>query len=651
MASTDLIAPSASWISNPGISWVGRTIPAESASLIGSGWTQKVIALPDAPRLSWIDSGDGDYEVTVACDHGDDGWIDEVEFWLEGSTVAVSAQSVSARTNAIGFSVMIDESATTADGDAELYATIRPVNGYERLIGPISIHLNYNGGTLRPARYCDWDNGNNSWDGTSATFISGTTGPWKTIQQACLDAPDGALVKCAAGTYLEDSNAGGIPAMDKILTIKPADGVSLGEVIVDRTNRTSPAPYILWRRRNVSFESIYFQKARIDSFWGSYPGGVYNYISCSMIDSNGVTGPTTGYFVPDEAGQYLFRTNEGQWNHVQDCNIVNYIAAGASAVVNSTADISTDALFYGLGASSRDYTGVLGLAMTQTEEFKQRKHPDTSLTISTAVYSAPNTTLTFSGSPSLPATPETFDFLDGALSGQSFAVVSIDDGTDTIIVTGDASSASVSDTGWSYSIFHADSFQFAAGYDYENYLIQRYKAIGITSQPWLFQPGFTEEIKDIAIQVSIFDHTGAGPEISHWRDGHTHVVMRQITHIGTNTTFRADQIGFVLTDCVVKDSIWKTMNATGTFPVSGIEIDNNHFEEGIERGTNSDSGDVVFDADYYTESGLILTATPKIAYDYSLEPTGSGSLIGAISTAAAIASLTRSQSASNALLI
>jgi len=630
MAITSLIFPSSAWLSDPGLTWTGRTAPTESGLARGAGFNQKAIALPDVPRRFWLEAGDGDFEVTVAADHADSAWIEEVEFWLEGSTVTVTETSLSARTGVEGFSCVIDASATTSDGDAELYATIRPVNGYERLIGPITIHLNYNGTISRAARYVDWSSGDDSYDGTSATYISGTTGPWKTINKAQTTAPDGAVVNVAAGTYLEDSNSGGISANDRVLTIRAADGLALGDVIVDRTSRDSPASYLQIRRRYAEFIGIAFDHARIDMIWGAYPTGVYNFVGCSFIDGNGLQGPQTSYYAPTQAGQYLFRPNEGQWNFLQDCSIANYVAAGAHIYLNTTAEVSADSLFYDTGQAGLEYNGAFGFTVSQPSEFPQRIHPETSLTVSSAVYSDPNTVITFSDTPDLAKTAETLKFLTGTLAGQEFTAVSQDNGADTITVSGDASAAVSGDTAWAWLIFHADSMQFAAGNDYENLLFQRYKATGITSQPWLFQPWTGNYVKDLAMQNCIFDQYGGGNEISQWRDEHVHIVIRNVTHTGTETTFRADSGGFALTDCLIVDSVWNTMDSTGTFPSSGITIDNNWFEAGLERGTNSDGGSVNYDSEYYPSGITKISTGSVLGYDYYNRARQGSSIVGAV---------------------
>ena len=50
-----------------------------------------------------------------------------------------------------------------------------------------------NADTLVPNRFVAV-NGNDSWDGTSETFVSGTKGPWKTLQKAVVSAPSDAVL-------------------------------------------------------------------------------------------------------------------------------------------------------------------------------------------------------------------------------------------------------------------------------------------------------------------------------------------------------------------------------------------------------------------------------------------------------------------------
>ena len=96
------LSPGVSW--NGTTTWSGRTPPTESSSLRGSGWRQKAIgAFNRAPYLWWTD----DFTVVVGAEHGDDEWIEEVEFWLEGNTATVTTVTKDTDTGDIGFTVTI----------------------------------------------------------------------------------------------------------------------------------------------------------------------------------------------------------------------------------------------------------------------------------------------------------------------------------------------------------------------------------------------------------------------------------------------------------------------------------------------------------------------------------------------------------------
>jgi hypothetical protein len=63
--------------------------------------------------------------------------------------------------------------------------------------------------TLTPTRFVDPVNGNDAWTGTSATFVSGTTGPWKTYAKFASTYPSGSVVKFLSNgspVYLTSDN-------------------------------------------------------------------------------------------------------------------------------------------------------------------------------------------------------------------------------------------------------------------------------------------------------------------------------------------------------------------------------------------------------------------------------------------------------------
>ena len=113
------LSPGTSW--NGTTSWSGRTPPTASTTLRGSGWPQKAIgAFNRAPYLWWS----ADFTVVVGAEHGDDDWIEEVEFWLEGNTTTVTTVTKDADTNDIGFAITI-QLPSGSKGDGEIHARRR----------------------------------------------------------------------------------------------------------------------------------------------------------------------------------------------------------------------------------------------------------------------------------------------------------------------------------------------------------------------------------------------------------------------------------------------------------------------------------------------------------------------------------------------
>jgi len=49
--------------------------------------------------------------------------------------------------------------------------------------------------------YCDPINGNNAWNGLSAAYTGGTTGPWSSLEYAADNATNGSTVYCFGGNY------------------------------------------------------------------------------------------------------------------------------------------------------------------------------------------------------------------------------------------------------------------------------------------------------------------------------------------------------------------------------------------------------------------------------------------------------------------
>lgn len=71
-------------------------------------------------------------------------------------------------------------------------------------------------------RFADIMNGDNSWDGTSPTFVSGTTGPWRDL--VALHAGGDSYVYLLNGTYSPQTDSGGVPITAAATGVPPASG-------------------------------------------------------------------------------------------------------------------------------------------------------------------------------------------------------------------------------------------------------------------------------------------------------------------------------------------------------------------------------------------------------------------------------------------
>jgi hypothetical protein len=301
------IWPGPSW--NGTTTWAGRTPPTESGTLRGSGFAQKVICAFDEPPYMWVT---GDKEITVGAEHGDPAWIQEVEFWLEGRTCTATQACKSPRTGAIGFVCTLDAANFAQDGDAELYATVRPVNGYERVIGPLPFTFNGHSTIARPVK-----------------TLKQSGGDYSSLTQALQSAPDGAIVKVDAGTYLEDSNGSSNNVNTRLITIEPADGLSLGDVIFSRTVRRMPAEYYSLRAVRVHFHNIQWDMSKVGYFYG-YPSASSAYVweHCNFIDPNGASGPPHAYY--QLVMGRMVRDQDPIYHYMCECTVVNFTTSASN---------------------------------------------------------------------------------------------------------------------------------------------------------------------------------------------------------------------------------------------------------------------------------------------------------------------------------
>lgn len=516
------IGPGASWNGTAGS---GGTAPAEDPTLRGSGSVQKAIGNFDEPTPPAAVGSSGyltaDMALTVLCDHHHDAWIQEVEFWVEGSTVTipVSTQTLSGRTGAIGYACTLNFSLFPRDGDFQVYAYIRPVNGYERRIGPLTLTVIGTGVSTitRPVRYLDFTNGNDTWDGTSPTFVSGTIGPKKTVNAALRLAPDGAIVKMAAGTYLEDLTTNtpvNNPA--RPITFQRADGLLLGDVVISKTTRGDWNLYCA----KVIFDGLQFNTDQFHRVSGRPAPSFYRWESCNIVSPGGPSGPSPSGIAWSDvstAQTYLNQSLSGAVNKAYhalvDCTFTNPPTTGWIFARGTTFSTGWDAVFLDNGSSN---TVCLNCTAIKKSALIQRTHDTPTVTVSAVSFDGVNnrTTITWASSPSLQQfaagqtdTSLRCRFQTGALANtsaelhvQGYQVYSEDDATDTTVLYGNVAPA-VGDTAVVAVLAHSDSMQLGilgtADVPVENVIFQRYLAKSDPAddpttggfQPQFFQAG------------------------------------------------------------------------------------------------------------------------------------------------------------------
>ena len=607
------LAPGPSWDGTT--SWSGRTVPAESAGLRGSGFAEKAIGVFDEPPYMWVTD---DKEITVACDYGDESWIQEVEFWMEGNTVKVSSQSKSARTGTIGFSCIVQPPAAT-DGDVELYAYVRPVNGYERRIGPLPMTFNKGGSISRPIK-----------------TVKTSGGDYASVQVAVRSVASGTIIKVDPGTWICDDGSGLLNAVARLVTVQPADGYSLGDVILTRSARTLGSGEFRFLASKIHFTNIQFNLE--NCYYVYCPLAIYD--RCILVDTNGATGPAHGY--PWNQVCQVITSSSAYPTHKQyavETTLTNYVTGGFQLERNCTKSAGGDSTFLCAGINTN--VASLNTTADQPAQYYGRCSVDDTLTVLSATYSSATnrTTIALSGSPTLqdPIYPSGNEvqarILTGPLAGNHYTMVSQDDVGKSIVCAGDASSIAAGDTLWVSYSWHADAMQFAYGVSYTNVLFQRYRATGVNIQTMFWSFGPASIVDGIAVQLSIFRRSSGSINMSWWSPPqlYKHVVVRQVTHVGQDMYVNFNEANACVESFTVKDSIWETMyQASGTFPTTGMHIDNNYFERGTARGTSAhggggSAGASRLDANYRPLSGspvLGLLAAPALLWDYYGNPIG-----------------------------
>lgn len=485
----------------PGASWNGTvgsggTAPAESTTIRGSGFVQRPIANFDEPPQTYLASSDK--ALTVVCDHADDSWIDHVEFWCEGRSTTVYQPSESPRTGALGFVCTLQDSAFSAAGTAQVYAYVRPFNGFERRIGPITVHRYTD--AQRAVRYLS-PTGSDSNDG----LTSGT--PWASCVKAQVAAPDGAIVYMAAGTYLEDSNNGTKFHNLRPIEFRRAPGVAAGAVIYSRSVRHDS--YQDMRCDHVIFKGIRWDMGQIMSIWG---GNTLTFDDCDLVDPAGAAGafdtwPGIGQVQVGRRNNYdvvqtTFRDYEGQFVSLLGSRFDAVMSTGLSLIRDSTLQVAGDVNFIDNGI-----TVINSSAAAAPQNLHGRLHLADTVTVASVSYAAgvqndmdghsvPGlTTITWNettsynavSSPGIPL--QNCQFLSGSLAGQEFNVRSQTTGG-IIVLYGDCRAISVGDSARAYGVWHTDTIQTPNQAETNpisvptNIIFQRYRSTGPLQVLW-----------------------------------------------------------------------------------------------------------------------------------------------------------------------
>lgn len=486
-----------------GTSGSGGTAPAENSVVNGSGFSQKAIGNFDEYPYVWVE--DNNHTITVGAAIGDRGWISSIYFWMEGNSISVTSQTINSRTGSIGWCVT-PQSTATVNGDATLYAYIRPVNGYERRIS-IPLTLNSNSSPIaRSIFYINASIGSDTlYDGTQPT-ISGGHGPWATFQKGSVACgTGGAIVYYATNqTYLED-NSNPPPFNNANIRMTDFRPLTVGGIAtISKTTRGN----VLYRGLLNTYEGLTINMNQIFSIQGG-TNGVSIYKRCFFYDSNGPTGPQFGYSAfgnsPDIGENFLVASN-GQFNGIVESSISAPVVVQANIIRNITSTIGWDAMFLSNGTGGANLfsgTRVFGYNVSVPTIINLRNSYSNTLTVSSVALNTPiageatvtwvnNTTInTFSGDAN-----SYCQFQTGVLTGQQANIISESNATFSTVINStqvDATQIIAGDTAWVYTVAHSDFGQFtqdsATNINLENLYVQKYQGQGNGTQQLFSQSG------------------------------------------------------------------------------------------------------------------------------------------------------------------
>jgi hypothetical protein len=476
----------------------------------------------------WVETSD--YTITVGAGIGNRDMIESVTFWLEGASETVSNVMISPRTGAIGFCINV-ASRAGQNGDAHLYAQVKPVNGYSRLIGPLALVLNTDAGTaiVRDQRYVNSDAGTDSTAG--ATGQSAGT-PWATLAYALANTPSGGIINLQ-GSAVHNYPAGTFSgtARARMIDVRGAGRANTTIAVVaggDNTFKTNPA--------KLRFVSLSFRTDAVSQMYGNNTTtGRYVFDNCWVGHSVDPTGNLDkGYpvgFVGVEKNNAFYRTQTGlKWFFVES-DVEDVVPAGVHLWRNSTFRGPLDAIQFGSSnPGSGSHSAIFNFNFRQFGNMEQRMHTSMDITVQSVSRAGSTTVITFSGSPGISAHAAA-RYLRVLQSTNSVPVGDIqfpinEDGSSRdfawmgyAIVGSTANTITCTDTGAAlmnlgagdlcrgYTRNHCDHFQFVLqanfAENFENIYVQGYNGAGHTSQPILLSGGWqSTTVNDTAMASS-----------------------------------------------------------------------------------------------------------------------------------------------------
>lgn len=416
------------------------------------------------------------YIITVGAGVLNRAWITEVMFCIDGNTATVTTQTSSSRTGAKGWSII--PLSGPSDGDYTLYAYIRPVNGYERRISlPITLNTN---GTINPNTYYVATTGTDPAGCAGTGSTQGTVGaPWRSVLKATLCAPSGSKIEMAAGTYNEDSNAGTLNTIARPQYFYRAPGTSFGDVVITRSSRALNSGGWAIRSTKTRFSGILFDTAKIVQIQPNTLNSLFTCENGALIDSNGVTGPPTGYANSPDIAQLLLRETEGQFSALLECPVTNYVATGARLYRNSPLTVSADAIFYSSALAANNSASFFSPA-TQTLEMRTRLCVPTSLTVASVGTYLASFSATVSGAANNGSglVRLTVDSTSGLTTGNSIRVSGIAGTTEA-------------NNGWIATVVDATHIDLQGSAFTNAYTLGGSVAAGVTTVRWSGSPAIT----------------------------------------------------------------------------------------------------------------------------------------------------------------